>query len=119
MNKASAAEKLLALIPKLTDKDLGLPWTASASGNHNSDGVAVSRLNPHGMRVQVLAVRYQGTVASMCAEPLAQEVIRRVQAHTKLVDAIHRLTTCLSLASNDCAHMSEIQAVEKMLADIG
>lgn len=84
----------------LESKELGLPWTATKPGDHNTDGVGIYRLNPSGMRVQVLAVRYQGTIPAMCAEPLASEVIHRVQAHDDLVALSNRLIEWLGVAGD-------------------
>lgn len=107
------------IVEHLTDGDLGLPWTASKPGNHNTDGVMITRLNPAGLRVQVLAVRYQGTAASMCAEPTAQELIRRVASHTKLVTAVRQLKAYLAVAAGDGAYDEELKAVDRLLAEIG
>lgn len=101
----------------MSNDELLLPWEASKSGNHNTDGVMVSRRNPAGLLVQVLAVRFQGTVPCMCAEPLAHEVIHRVQAYEPLVNAVRQLIDHLSVAADDGAYDNEIKRFEKMLAD--
>lgn len=100
----------------LSDGDLGLPWTSSANGNHNTDGVMVTRFNPAGKTVQVLAVRFQGTAASMCAEPLAAEVIHRVQSHTMLLQMVNRLISFLGVAADDGAYDQELEGIQKQIA---
>jgi hypothetical protein len=115
MSGVIAAALTVRSVP-LTDGDLGLPWTCSANTNHNTDGVMVSRLNPAGRTVQVLAVRFQGTIASMYAEPLAAEVIHRVQSHTLLLQMVNRLIGFLDVAADDGAYDQEIEVIKKQIA---
>lgn len=75
---------------------LRLPWEASKPGNHSCDGVTVFCRNPAGMLVTVMAVRFQGTVASMCAEPLAHAIISRVGTHDELCNYVQTLISELA-----------------------
>lgn len=93
----------------LGDKDLGLPWTTSKPGDHNTDGVMIKRFNPAGLAVYVAAVRFQGTVPAMCAEPLAAEIVHRVQAHEKLVRLVRQLREYLSVAADDGSFDEELE----------
>ena len=100
----------------MADKNLGLPWTRSKAGNHNTDGVMITRMNDAQMGVYVAAMRFQGTIPAMCAEPLADEILHRVHVHHELVGIVKLLQEYLVTAAGDGAYDTELAAIDARLA---
>jgi len=106
MNNATTLPAARTLV---SEKELGLPWTTTLPGNHNTDGVMIQRLNPAGLAVYVAAVRFQGTIPAMCAESVAAEIVHRVQVHEKLVRLVGQLREYLSVAADDGSFDEELE----------
>lgn len=66
-------------------------WEVAAKGDYDTDGIAIYRRNPAGLRVTVAGIRYQGTAPSMCAEPVAGFIALAHNEFPALLDEIERL----------------------------
>lgn len=66
-------------------------WEVAAKGDYDTDGIAIYRRNPAGLRVTVAGIRYQGTAPSMCAEPVAGFIALAHNEFPALLDELEQL----------------------------